>query len=172
MFLPRPIHPYYFHADLIWWDGPFMHKTFKGPLEIITTKKVLISGVMQYICPSQGLSIDTAFKVLILLSNYTKFECLSLYYLREPFMNKMFKSPQSGAGVGANSMRCVIRSSFRREQRGFCKLSPGFYRKILPREKFSIKKTLIHNGSLIYSRINRVKSDYFVLKSEEEQNCF
>ncbi len=23
MFLPRPIHPYYFHADIIWWDGPF-----------------------------------------------------------------------------------------------------------------------------------------------------
>ncbi len=23
MFLPRPTHPYYFHADLIWWDGPF-----------------------------------------------------------------------------------------------------------------------------------------------------
>ncbi len=23
MFPPKPIHPYYFHADLIWWDGPF-----------------------------------------------------------------------------------------------------------------------------------------------------
>jgi hypothetical protein len=23
MSLPRPIHPYYFHADLIWWDSPF-----------------------------------------------------------------------------------------------------------------------------------------------------
>ncbi len=23
MSLPRPIHPYYFHADLIWWDNPF-----------------------------------------------------------------------------------------------------------------------------------------------------
>ncbi len=26
MFLPRPIHPYYFHADLIWWDGPFKRR--------------------------------------------------------------------------------------------------------------------------------------------------
>ncbi len=23
MSLPWPIHPYHFHADLIWWDGPF-----------------------------------------------------------------------------------------------------------------------------------------------------
>ncbi len=23
MFLPRTIQPYYFHANLIWWDGPF-----------------------------------------------------------------------------------------------------------------------------------------------------
>ncbi len=23
MSLPRPIRPYYFQADLIWWDGPF-----------------------------------------------------------------------------------------------------------------------------------------------------
>jgi hypothetical protein len=29
MFLSRPIHPYYFHADLIWWDGPFKNVLFK-----------------------------------------------------------------------------------------------------------------------------------------------
>jgi hypothetical protein len=23
MSLPRPIRPYHFQADLIWWDGPF-----------------------------------------------------------------------------------------------------------------------------------------------------
>ncbi len=23
MSLPRPFRPYHFHADLIWWDGPF-----------------------------------------------------------------------------------------------------------------------------------------------------
>jgi hypothetical protein len=26
MFLPRPIRPYHFQADLIWWDVPFKMK--------------------------------------------------------------------------------------------------------------------------------------------------
>jgi hypothetical protein len=25
MSLPRPIRPYHFQADLIWWDGPFKY---------------------------------------------------------------------------------------------------------------------------------------------------
>ncbi len=36
MFLPRPIHPYYFHADLIWWDGPF--KPLKSDFRDLKTK--------------------------------------------------------------------------------------------------------------------------------------
>ncbi len=26
MSLPRPIRPYHFQADLIWWDGPFKER--------------------------------------------------------------------------------------------------------------------------------------------------
>jgi hypothetical protein len=26
MSLARPSHPYHFHADLIWWDGPFKYE--------------------------------------------------------------------------------------------------------------------------------------------------
>jgi hypothetical protein len=31
MSLPRPIHPYYIYADLIWWDGPFKLKLSDNP---------------------------------------------------------------------------------------------------------------------------------------------
>jgi hypothetical protein len=36
MFLPWPIHPYYFHADLIWWDGPFKWRIFSVAGEVIS----------------------------------------------------------------------------------------------------------------------------------------
>jgi hypothetical protein len=46
MSLPRAIHPYYFHADLIWWDGPFKsYAEGKVKCETNSNQKVQIEAI-------------------------------------------------------------------------------------------------------------------------------
>jgi hypothetical protein len=57
MSLPRPICPYHFHADLIWWDGPFKSNKPIG-LEL---ENISLSEKLEYLV---SVIIDTVFKYI------------------------------------------------------------------------------------------------------------
>ncbi len=86
MFLPRPIHPYCFHADLIWWDGSFKRKslglfsvrihtplTFKAVSYHLALNCKFFSSVGKKIAPS----------LLDKLTGQTSCKCFMVYW--KPF---------------------------------------------------------------------------------------
>ncbi len=63
MSLPRPIHPYYFHADLIWWDGPFKRLPVQwggGGGDLCTVEQRKKKEIFRYIIMARAVIVSVS----------------------------------------------------------------------------------------------------------------